>query len=159
MADNPFAAPKAFVRDAPIDAPIPGMSPKEVRSLYFHSRNVWAVFVLNSLGLLALAFIALIPAFSSSGLGPGDAGTMLFVLGLVVLFSVLQYGLLVRTSWGRIGGIVMAVLSLVNIPLGTIVGIIALIAFIKGKVLFGPERITHREVKEAYLALKRARAF
>ena len=63
-------------------------------------------------------------------------------------------GLLKRTSWGRICGIVVCVISLINIPLGTLIGVMGLFAFVKAKELFGPERITHEEVKTAFKGLK-----
>lgn len=58
-----------------------------------------------------------------------------------------------RLPW-RICGIVVCVISLINIPLGTLIGVMGLFAFVKAKELFGPERITHEEVKTAFKGLK-----
>lgn len=91
--------------------------------------------------------------------GKSPGGLRLFFLGLLVFYVFAIVGTLKRTSWGRVLGIICCCLMLINVPIGTIIGVIGLFAFIKAKELFGPERITHAEVKQAFKDLKGARAF
>jgi len=62
-----------------------------------------------------------------------------------------------RSNWGRVMGIIACAFMLLRIPIGTIIGIMGLVAFIKAKELFGPDRITHAEVKRAFKQAKRER--
>jgi hypothetical protein len=54
----------------------------------------------------------------------------LFVGALMALLAlpgiIAGYGLLKRRSWGRVVGIVIAALNVVNFPVGTIIGLYAL---------------------------------
>jgi hypothetical protein len=53
-----------------------------------------------------------------------SVGVFLSVLALPGLFAA--YGLLRRKNWGRILALVIAILGLVNVPIGTLVGVYAL---------------------------------
>jgi hypothetical protein len=54
-------------------------------------------------------------------------------------------------------GIIVCVLTLINIPLGTLIGIVGLFAFIKAPNLFGPGRVLHKDLKTEYKLRKKAR--
>jgi hypothetical protein len=98
---------------------------------------VIAVLLVLGALLIPLGFGLLASFISASG--EKDAGTAATVLGLTglfvsVLFSfiaipfgICAYGLLKLRRWGRIMGIVMAAVALINIPFGTLIGIYALI--------------------------------
>ena len=146
MADNPYEAPKAEVGDKDLSGRFVNYTPAQVKKLYYRSCNINAIALIVAFGIVALATVLLI----------GDEPVVLKVIfvALVVLYSVTFVGLLKRTSWGRICGIVVCVISLINIPLGTLIGVMGLFAFVKAKELFGPERITHEEVKTAFKGLK-----
>ena len=58
-------------------------------------------------------------------------GTILIVFGLARVISGI--GLLLRKKWSRVYGIIMAILSLLSIPFGTMLGVYGL------WVLFKPE--------------------
>ena len=58
-------------------------------------------------------------------------GSILLVIGVAKL--ICGWGLLARKKWSRVFGIIMAIISLINIPFGTALGIYAL------WILFNPE--------------------
>jgi hypothetical protein len=104
--------------------------------------------VFGALGLCVAAALALIFAGSAAAIvadADADARVALPVLGLtgsalvgfLVVWSlpcvIVGIGLIKRRSWARIGGIVVAVLSLAVIPFGTVFGVYAL------WVLFSPD--------------------
>jgi hypothetical protein len=104
--------------------------------------------VFGALGLCVAVFLGLIFAGSAAAIvadADADARVALPVLGLtgsalvgfLVVWSlpcvIVGIGLLKRRSWARIGGIVVAVLSLAVIPFGTVFGVYAL------WVLFSPD--------------------
>jgi hypothetical protein len=80
----------------------------------------------------------------------------LILLALLAAHVVGIVGLVTRANWGRVVGGLLAIFSLLNVPIGTAIGIVALMAFFKGERLFGPDRITHRRLKAAMQELKRA---
>lgn len=53
-------------------------------------------------------------------------------------------------------GIITCSLSVLNIPLGTIIGIAGLFAFIKAPELFGQNRVTHKSLKQEFKNRKQA---
>jgi hypothetical protein len=104
--------------------------------------------VFGALGLCFAAVLTLIFAGSAATVaaaGDGDARIAIPVIGLtgtalvgfLVVWSlpgvIVGIGLLKRRPWARIGGIVVAVLSLVAFPFGTAVGAYSL------WVLFSPD--------------------
>jgi len=94
---------------------------------------------LNAL-LLSIG-IAAIAVFAFPKAGPADAGTI-FGLSIAIFFLTVfiglsiagGVGLLMGKNWGRIISIVNAALSLLNIPIGTIIGILVLIYLTKSEV-------------------------
>jgi hypothetical protein len=78
-------------------------------------------------------------------------------IGLALFYLVAIIGMLKRTSWGRVMGIIVCILTLINIPLGTLIGIVGLFAFIKAPNLFGPGRVPHKDLKTEYKLRKKAR--
>jgi hypothetical protein len=101
-----------------------------------------AYIALSTLGILAALFMSLIFGTASGIVGAsadakdaaiampiiGIAGTMLVVFLLVISLPglIAGIGLLRLRPWARILGIVVAVVNLIHIPLGTIVGIYGL---------------------------------
>lgn len=93
----------------------------------------------NIVASVIFAFLALLGFFFFAGIGvaSGDSEAMpiLTVVGCAAfaLFAVFAvpgiiagWGLLARKPWGRVIGIVVAILDLFNIPIGTAFGIYAL---------------------------------
>lgn len=89
----------------------------------------YAIFLL--LGIFLFTLLSSIGALTGDeqatlvlGLVGTTVGGLLVVLALPGI--VAGYGLLTHRSWGRYLAIVVAILGLVNLPLGTIVGVYAL---------------------------------
>jgi len=97
---------------------------------------------LSAIGVAAALFLMLAVGTASSIVGlnaePADAAVALPIIGiagsaLVVFLLALSLpglivgiGLLKLASWARIAGIVLAIIHLINIPVGTALGIFAL---------------------------------
>jgi hypothetical protein len=97
---------------------------------------------LSAIGLSAALFLMLAVGTASSIVGvaadPGDAAVALPIIGLagsaLVIFLlalslpgfIVGIGLLKLAPWARIAGIVLAIIHLINIPFGTVMGIYAL---------------------------------
>jgi len=103
---------------------------------------------------LFMLFIGLVVFFILIGAGllsaDGEAMSILavvgtFVLGIMVVISIpgiiAGWGLLKRKSWARILALVIGVLSLMNIPFGTILGVYTLWAL-----------LLHEDASEYFLA-------
>jgi hypothetical protein len=83
------------------------------------------------LGICGFVFFTGLGVFAAADSGNAVALPVLGIIGTVGLafFAVLAlpgllagYGLLKRTKWGQILGIVVGILSLVNVPVGTAIG-------------------------------------
>jgi hypothetical protein len=106
------------------------------KDLHMHVPIVgWLNIVANGifllLGLCGFVFFAGLGVFAAADSGDAVALPILGLIGTVGLlfFAVLGlpgllagYGLLKRKKWGQILGIVVGILSLLNIPLGTALG-------------------------------------
>lgn len=145
---NPFEPPKALVAKNELPEQFAGYTPAQIRKLYYRSCNVNGIALLIALGATAMSAMLFIDDFRS------DA-RFLFI-SLLVFYGFTLVGTIRRTAWGRILGIIACVISLINVPLGTLIGVIGLFAFIKARELFGPNRITHAAVKAAFKDLKSA---
>lgn len=161
---NAYAPPTTDVRQSMTpggDDALKRLSTKEVKKLFNHSRSVGALVFLWSLGVVVTAAI-LIPNFlagvkqAGGQTGDGMVTVFLGIFGAVMVLQVAGvYGCWVRASWARTVGIILCVLMLLNFPLGTLIGIFGLIALISGGRLFGPERLTHQQLK-AEVAYRKA---
>ena len=88
-----------------------------------------------SIGIAAIAIFAFPKA------GPADVGTVFglsigifFLLCFIGLSIAGGIGLLIGKNWGRIVSIVNAALNLLNIPIGTVIGVLVLIYLTKSEV-------------------------
>jgi hypothetical protein len=97
---------------------------------------------LSAIGVAAALFLMLAVGTASSIVGlnaePADAAVALpiidiagsalvvFLLALSLPGLIVGIGLLKLASWARIAGIVLAIIHLINIPVGTALGIYAL---------------------------------
>lgn len=90
-----------------------------------------ALYIIN--GLIVLAAPLFMTAMLASFMG-GESGTLAtltsicwVVFGILALiYFIIAYGLLKGQSWARLLAIIFAIISLINIPVGTIIGIIVL---------------------------------
>ena len=94
--------------------------------------------VIGGIATLAIGGIALHPPNQPAGV-PGGGWSVGILFGLVTFFilaiallqGVTAYGLLARKSWGRTLLIVTSIISLISIPIGTILGGFALYFFMR----------------------------
>ena len=115
----------------------------KIKKLYHRSSNVGAITALLAIGSVALTALAI------TSVDYDAIGKVIFI-ALAVFYAVAVVGLYKRTSWGRILGIITSILSLINIPIGTIIGIAGLFAFFKSPELFGQNRLTHKDLKKEF---------
>lgn len=106
------------------------------RDLHLHITVLgWLYVVGHAIFLLIGLFIFML--LTGIGVVSGDSTAMMVLsvigtaVGLVLVILAIPglvagYGLLTRKSWGRILAIVVGILSLINFPLGTAVGIYTL---------------------------------
>jgi hypothetical protein len=159
---NVYAPPETDIRQSGTgsggDAALRRMNTKEVKKLYNHSRSIGALVFLWSLGLGAtiLGVIAM-SSLKGKALEEGpSSGVLIAIVGVMVaIYGAAVYSCWTRQSWGRVLGIVLCALMLLNFPLGTLIGIFGLIALIGGSRLFGPDRLTHAQLK-AEVAYRKA---
>lgn len=92
----------------------------------------WLYLALNIFTLFIGVFVFFILIGTGLLTGDGEAMSVLaivgtFVLGILVVISipgiVAGWGLLKRKSWARVLALVIAFFSLMNVPLGTLLGV------------------------------------
>jgi hypothetical protein len=148
---NPYAPPQVTDSLALGENPhFSDLDDKAFKKLYYRSCNISGITLLLSFGLIAIAAVIALPDADANLPKPVFIG-----LGLFYLASII--GLFKRTSWGRILGIIVCSLSLLSIPLGTIIGIMGLFAFIKAPNLFGSGRVLHKDLKAEFKLRKKWR--
>jgi hypothetical protein len=116
------------------------------KDLQFHVRVLgWVLIATHAVGLVVagLVFLLLtgIGVFTGDGvafsiLSVVGTGLALFVLILSLPGILAGYGLLKGKEWGRILALVVAVLGLLNFPLGTAIGIYALYVLLQQEARF-----------------------
>jgi len=150
MTDNVFAPPRSNVEVRTGPEALWALTFKQVRRLYHASSSIRALGVLYGLGAVAVIAALVLPALDSRGLG----GSTLAFVGFLALMGGLSLAAAVtsftRPRWGRWLGIALCILNLANIPFGTLIGILGLVAYFQGRLLFGPDRFTHKQVVEVY---------
>lgn len=159
---NVYAPPETDIRQSSSgeghDPALRPMSTKDLKKLFSHSNTIRVLIFLWCLGLAFLA-LAVPVMFIAAASGDKEAVVSLIMGVLFLIFGALQaagvYGCWNRLPWGRTVGIVLCVLSLPSFPLGTIIGILGIIAFSGGSRLFGPDRLTHERLK-AEVAYRKA---
>ena len=122
---------------------------KQLKKLYHRSSNVNVITFLLGLGLIFIVILSAIPDM-------GEDFPRFLLIGIAAFYAAAIVGLFKRTSWGRILGIIVCILSLVNIPIGTLIGAFGLFAFFGSPQLFGKDRLTHNELKAEFKLQKAA---
>ena len=109
------------------------------------------VFGILGLMIAGIVFVAV----AAGGLIAGDSETIMItsivavsVSGLIAVFSIpgiiAGWGILKMKSWGRILGLIMAMLNLINIPFGTAFGVYAIWVLMNDET----EKIFHQHQTE-----------
>jgi hypothetical protein len=146
---NPYSPPTSDISTAPDALSSFGeLSDKELKKLYCRSCNVSAIAALLLLGLITMLGVTMM----------AEVRDMLgyVMMGLSGLYVVAFIGIVLRTSWGRILGVIVSALSLLSLPIGTIVGAFGLFAFLGAPQLFGKNRIRHKNLKAEFKFRKKA---
>jgi hypothetical protein len=126
----------------------PDLSTRELKKLFNHHSSITALSCLWSLG--AAAAVLFVPTLLFGLAREGGEAEFLIaaVLFLIAVFQLITViGCYRRDSWARTCGIVVCSVMLINVPIGTLLGILGLVAFIRGERLFGPDRYVGRELK------------
>jgi hypothetical protein len=153
VGDDVFAPPRANleVREGP--EVLWEMPFKEVRKLYLASLNIRALGILYfiaALGGIALTVTSGLALFAGGG-GSRPAVVpsllMLSFTGVTVAAWITSY---TRPRWGRVVGVIICAISLINIPIGTVIGILGLASYAQGGKLFGPGRLLHKDLSAVY---------
>lgn len=155
MTDNPFSAPATTVlaADDVFEGEVGSMSWPEVKKLRNASRSLRFLGALWVIGAVLVSVILVTGLINGFGMGLD----LIFeaILGFALMLVVLSiYGVWARPAWGRIPGRIACVINLIQFPLGTAIGILGLIAFHQGARLFGPNKLTHRDLEARYRFLK-----
>jgi len=138
---NPYAPPKAHVRDVPQFS----SDAEEVRQEHIkHEASVRSIGVLYYLGAIFVvlgAISLMLPLLSKAeGFGMGLAlGPIYIILGVVSVF--VGHGLRALKPWARTTSIVFACIGLLGFPIGTLINayILYLLLSEKGKRIFQPD--------------------
>ena len=140
--ENPYITPET-------KQPESNMRSKQLKKLYLRSANLGTIAVLLIIGTLAYFFLLYI----RSAVIDSTTAIIWGALGCFNLISAIA--LFKRPSWGKVCGIISCVLMLINIPIGTIIGIAGLVAISKSPELFGSRRFLHKDLKVEYKLRKR----
>lgn len=156
VSQNVFAPPQAELETREGPEALWEMEFKQVKKLAMATLNIRALGVLWALGSLGL--VAAIVMFATAPVGNGSSppavgAALVLVSGALSLAAC--YSAFARPGWGRPLGIVLCALSLLSIPWGTIIGILGLIAYVQGKLLFGPDKLLHKDVMAVYKQRKK----
>ncbi|MBL8829065.1 MAG: hypothetical protein JNM18_18935 [Planctomycetaceae bacterium] len=161
---NPYAAPETPV--VPFVVPSQISDAESIRRKFLnHEMNIKSCGTLYLLGgiLLMVSMFFLLVGFISrtnSGLGPGEMIAFLPLLGMVGLALAVGWGLQKLRPWVKVPAAILAVLNLLNIPIGTLLGV-AVLYFVfsaKGTYCFSPEyqeiirQTPHVKLKTSWLA-------
>lgn len=148
---NPYSAPQSEVYEPQVGSDqFKDLDFKQFKKLYYRSCNVNALTMLMALGLVALVIAAVVVG------SEGEAPRGVFI-GMAAFYAAVVIGLFKRTSWGRILGIIVCIISLISIPIGTAIGAFGLFAFFGAPQLFGPARVTHASLKTEFKLRKASR--
>jgi hypothetical protein len=119
-AQNPYSPPEVIDTLLPVGNPRFGdMDDKAFNKLYYRSCNVTAIALLLSLGFIVLSLVTLAPDENLNRAKP-------LFMGMALLYLIALIGIIKRTSWGRITGILACVPMLASIPIGTLIGVACL---------------------------------
>lgn len=153
---NPYASPAATTAVSPpeLNSSLAGITDfKQLKKLYHRSCNINAIAFLVGLGLVFILPAMLLP-LTAAQTPPGSESMMAILLAVMGFYLLTFIGLFLRTSWGRVLGIIACLVSLLTLPVGTIIGAVGLFAFFGAPQLFGTDRITHAQLKGEFKAQK-----
>lgn len=135
---NPYAAPQSVVEDLP--AADVGAMEAQRQALIRHETQLKSVGALYYLGgVVMLGSTLALLGSGAERLETGVLGMLMALFGL--LYLAMGYGFRRVRSWVRVPGAILAVLSLLSFPVGTLIGawILYLMFSAKGRQVLAPE--------------------
>ena len=118
------------------------MSESKLANTYFHIDIAGWLNIVSGLFAVAIGFLVL---FLLTGIGiavqePEATPILSVVGGFVFVFLLLLglpgiiagYGLLKRQNWGRVLAVIISVFGLMNVPIGTVIGVYTLVVLLTG---------------------------
>jgi len=135
---------------------IENIESKKLKKLYYRSSNIGAITFLIIIGTGALIFL-LIQNNKANELYPQTVDPIIrsILLGILIYYVVTIMGLWMCSSWRRILGFVASAIMIINIPIGTIIGIAGIVALSKSPELFGKNRFRHSPLKKEFKRRKK----
>ena len=126
--------------DAGGENALTSLSTKEIKKLYNLSRSA------RALSFFWLLAIALCVGFTATA-APGTMALVMFPT-FAVLAGFAAVGIWLFQNWSRILSMILCVILLLAFPIGTIFGILGFIALWGGKRLFGPNRLSQKQLQK-----------
>ncbi len=143
MIENPYATPRSDVTVCLMRNDFPDIPFRRLKKLRNNSHSIRALMVLMIVvGILGTSgsLVTLVIERQESAFGGLVITILVFVTGI---------GLMRRSQWGRVLAIICSLCMLLLLPVGTIIGALALGA-LGSKQLFGPNRINHRALETEF---------
>lgn len=122
------------------DNALTSLPTKEIKKLYNLSRSVRA---LSFFWLLAISLCVVYTATAT----PGTLALVMFPT-FAVLAAFAAVGIWLFQNWSRILSMILCVILLLAFPIGTIFGILGLSALWGSKRLFGPNRLSQKQLQK-----------
>jgi hypothetical protein len=155
---NPFAPPVAPISGGEGSGGRELFADLDTRTLKKLRDNSNTVRALGVLWALATPLYAVVGATTlGSGLGGAGAAFAGISLAMVALFGIGSCACFARPAWGRALGIILNAIALLVFPVGTLIGIFGLIAFVGGERLFGAHRLPHADLQREFKQRKQNR--
>ncbi|MEO6053342.1 MAG: hypothetical protein ABIP97_04950 [Chthoniobacterales bacterium] len=135
----------------------PDIETKKLKKLYNDSRSIRTLTFLWFLGAVVIEIGVSCMAFLPGNLSIGGRIAWFVPVTLYAAFVfITAFGCLKRRGWGRICGIIVCVIALTGFPLGTLIGILGIVALSRSPQLFGPDRLDPDELIVEYKYRKKA---
>lgn len=160
-AENPYKTPETINPESIVSdgSPISSMDRKRFKKLYYRSVNINTIAVLLLLSVCFLIWLVSFQSKIAESRGEYIIISPVFYVS-VTLSCIATIGLFMRSTWGRIVGILACIGMIFNLHfISIIVGIAGLFALFKAPELFGPKRILHKDLKKEYKIRKREKRF
>lgn len=162
--NNPYIAPETAVSLDTGNGKFSQLDFKQLKKMYHRSVNVAVIAFLMVLGIIGCLIQAgsikqtlrdIVELEAGSGSTLEVSSLLMDILPIVFIVLAVFYvaaatGLYQRSSWGKVLGIIACIFMLISIPIGTIIGVVGLVAIFGSPQLFGKNRYTHKELKAEF---------
>lgn len=126
------------------------MSPSQLKKIVVGWHRLVLLSVFWVLAIVAAVFLVP-PALAKP---ESSIAVLLTVSVMLILLIAAIVGTMRKTSWGRVVGIIAAIVTMLAFPIGTIIGLLGLWGYADAKPIFGPSGLAYSAVKAEILRLK-----